>query len=223
MTHEGEGPRVLLSEGPVQKIELAVRSFQCHMPRGMHGKTRSSHVKEDESSRRTEDVSVQSPFLGGDSHARDGKTMPPLRGLWGPLGRPIPGERRTVVPGRPRMTSHWASLGRKVLRRRVFKVPLRKRKNMPPSLHPGRGHSTSPEIIATGSHQATLSAKVILDGLSFVIFMVECQIVCVWGGCLSVKKGPLIKRTIKKRESLIDEMYAEGFRHDIYQCQQFAS
>lgn len=53
----------------------------------------------------------------------------------------------------------------------VTDVPLGKVRNMFTSLHPG---ST---IIDTESHQATCVIKSGFDGVLFVIFMAECQIV----------------------------------------------
>lgn len=65
-----------------------------------------------------------------------------------------------------------------------------------------------------------MSSKVVLDGVLFVIFMAEGQIV---GECLLFKTGPLIKRTMKKCETLVDDMHAEGCMHDMCQRQRFTS
>lgn len=81
-------------------------------------------------------------------------------------------------------------------------------------LHPG---ST---IIATESHQAT---RVIKSGirLGFICNIHgRGQIV---GECLLFKTGPLIKRTMKKCETLVDDMHAEGCMHDMCQRQRFTS
>ena len=37
------------------------------------------------------------------------------------------------------------------------------------------------------------------------------------------KRGPLIKRTKKKYETLVNKMHAKGFRHDMNQSQQLCN